>query len=278
MIDVTMYQIFSQALIFLLQVSSCHTPQIKQNQDDLPGVIQNVDSVNGSSCRPNADDVLLSESMHRADMTATTSSADATETDGSMCIKYLDSNDESRNGGSDASSSGSPWFQLRKDATVFVSQTLHRGRKNLWQLTTSRVSVLLSSSAVCSTSIHQFLRNYEDLNIFILAGEAFCGSEAVEFRQKVKAVCENYFTSFHRQNIYVSPYSFVCILFWKSKSFICGRQFVLLVLFNKYAFCSTSISSVSGSSFLEDNISMRPTFSRELFCVCISCIPVYYCL
>ncbi|KAH7838359.1 hypothetical protein Vadar_025411 [Vaccinium darrowii] len=184
------------------KVSSCHTPQIKQNQDDLPGVIQNVDSVNGSSCRPNVDDVSLSESMHRADMTATTSSADAAETDGSMCIKYPDSNDESRNGGSDASSSGSPWFQLRKDATVFVSQTLHRGRKNLWQLTTSRVSVLLSSSAVCSTSIHQFLRNYEDLNVFILAGEAFCGSEAVEFRQKVKAVCENYFTSFHRQNIY----------------------------------------------------------------------------
>ncbi|KAI8524195.1 hypothetical protein RHMOL_Rhmol13G0131000 [Rhododendron molle] len=160
------------------KVSSCHTPQIKQKQDDIPGGIQHVDSANGSSCGPNADDVSLSESMHRVDMTATASSADATETDGSMCTKAPDSIDESRNGGSDASSSGSPWFQLRKDATVFVSQTLHRGRKNLWQLTTSRVSVLLSSAAVCSTSIHQFLRNYEDLNIFILAGEAFCGSEA----------------------------------------------------------------------------------------------------
>ncbi|KAE9461299.1 hypothetical protein C3L33_06796, partial [Rhododendron williamsianum] len=169
------------------KVSSCHTPQIKQKQDDIPGDIQHVDSANGSSYSPNADDVSLSESMHRVDMTATASSADATETDGSMCTKAPDSIDESRNGGSDASSSGSPWFQLRKDATVFVSQTLHRGRKNLWQLTTSRVSVLLSSAAVCSTSIHQFLRNYEDLNIFILAGEAFCGSEAVEFRQKVKA-------------------------------------------------------------------------------------------
>ncbi|XP_058199985.1 uncharacterized protein LOC131314987 isoform X1 [Rhododendron vialii] len=184
------------------KVSSCHTPQIKQKQDDIPGDIQHLDSANESSYSPNVDDVSLSESMHRVDMTATASSADATETDGSMCTKAPDSIDESRNGGSDASSSGSPWFQLRKDATVFVSQTLHRGRKNLWQLTTSRVSVLLSSAAVCSTSIHQFLRNYEDLNIFILAGEAFCGSEAVEFRQKVKTICENYFAAFHRQNIY----------------------------------------------------------------------------
>lgn len=105
---------------------------------------------------------------------------------------------------SEASSSGSPWYQLRKEATTFVSQTLQRGRKNLWQLTTSRISVLLSSAAVGSTSIHQFLKIYEDLNVFILAGEAFCGFEAVDFRQKLKAVCENYFVAFHRQNVYVS--------------------------------------------------------------------------
>ncbi|KAA8544155.1 hypothetical protein F0562_022209 [Nyssa sinensis] len=151
------------------KVQACPTPHIMQKQGDISGFsrdVQHVDSVT-SSCDSQADDV-----------------------------------DETRNGGSAASSSGSPWFQLRKDATTFVSQTLQRGRKNLWQLTTSRVSVLLSSSAVCSTSIHQFLRNYEDLNIFILAGEAFCGVEAVEFRQKVKTVCENYFAAFHRQNIY----------------------------------------------------------------------------
>ncbi|GLT80830.1 hypothetical protein SLA2020_522440 [Shorea laevis] len=105
------------------------------------------------------------------------------------------------NGEDAASSSGSPWYHLRKEAIAFVSQTLQRGRKNLWQLTTSRVSVLLSSSAVSSTSIHQFLKNYEDLNSFILAGEAFCGVEAVEFRQKLKGVCENYFLAFHRQNL-----------------------------------------------------------------------------
>ncbi|KAI3748213.1 hypothetical protein L6452_11156 [Arctium lappa] len=109
---------------------------------------------------------------------------------------------ESRDDGSGASSSGSPWFQLRNDATLFVSQTLQRGRNYLWQLATSRVSVLLSSAAVSSTSIHQFLKIYEDLNMFILAGEAFCGAEAVEFRQKVKAFCESYYIAFHRQNIH----------------------------------------------------------------------------
>lgn len=101
------------------------------------------------------------------------------------------------------SSSDSPFYQLRKEATAFVAHALERGRRNLWQLSTSRVTVLLSCSAVCSTSTHQFLRNCEDLNIFILAGEAFCGVEAVEFRQKLKIVCENYIVTFHRQNVYV---------------------------------------------------------------------------
>lgn len=119
---------------------------------------------------------------------------------GSSNINYRD--EEARDDGSTASSSGSPWFQLRKDATTFVSHTLIRGRKNLWQLTTSRAAVLLSSPAIHSASIHQFLVTYEDLNIFVLAGEAFCGSEAVEFRQKVKSVCESYLAAFHRQNIY----------------------------------------------------------------------------
>ncbi|TVU31805.1 hypothetical protein EJB05_23506 [Eragrostis curvula] len=104
----------------------------------------------------------------------------------------------------DASTSGvdSPFYQLRTDATKLVAHTFERGRRNLWQLATSRLSVLLSSSAVCSTSTYQFLKNYEDLNIFILAGEAFCGFEASEFRQKLKTVCLNYVVSFHRQNIY----------------------------------------------------------------------------
>ncbi|KAL9243718.1 hypothetical protein vseg_017573 [Gypsophila vaccaria] len=103
---------------------------------------------------------------------------------------------------SSTSSSGSPWYELRRDATVLISQSLQRGRKNLLQLVTSRVSVLLTSSAFCSTSIHQFLRNYEDLNIFVLAGEAFCGIEAAEFRKNLKAACESYYNNFHKQNIY----------------------------------------------------------------------------
>ncbi|KAI8560111.1 hypothetical protein RHMOL_Rhmol04G0230300 [Rhododendron molle] len=98
-----------------------------KKQDDIHGDIQHVDSINGISYSPNADDVAHFESMHRVDMTATASSAETTETYGSLCTKSPDSIDESRNGGSDASSSGSPLFQLRKDATVFVSQTLHKG-------------------------------------------------------------------------------------------------------------------------------------------------------
>ncbi|XVF69047.1 hypothetical protein PTKIN_Ptkin11bG0050000 [Pterospermum kingtungense] len=128
------------------------------------------------------------------------SSADASERMDSGNVESHKEDSESRSGDA-TSSSGSPWYQLRKEAIAFVSQTLQRGRKNLWQLTTSRVSVLLSSSAASSTSIHQYLKIYEDLNTFILAGEAFCGVEAVEFRQKLKGFCENYFAAFHRQNI-----------------------------------------------------------------------------
>ncbi|KAH6772710.1 coiled-coil protein [Perilla frutescens var. frutescens] len=131
---------------------------------------------------------------------SSTSITDNKGTHGSILEDYPI--DDGRDDGSAASSSGSPWFLLRKDAVTFVSFALQRGRRNLWQLTTSRISVLLSSSAVSSTSIHQFLRNYEDLSIFILAGEAFCGAEAIEFRQKVKSICEGYFAAFHRQNIY----------------------------------------------------------------------------
>ena len=122
-----------------------------------------------------------------------------------------------------SSRQSSPFYCLRKDSATFVSQILERGRKNLWQLSTSRLSVLLSCPAVCSTSIHNFLRNYEDLKVFILAGEAFCGTEAFEFRQKLKTVCESYFFSFHRQNISVRMDFFSCFPFI---SFLC--QFLFL--------------------------------------------------
>ncbi|KAJ8749862.1 hypothetical protein K2173_013777 [Erythroxylum novogranatense] len=133
--------------------------------------------------------------------TATTTLNAPIESRVSTC-RYSDNPlNDARDDGGEPSSSESPWYHLRKDATAYVSQTLHRGRKNLWQLTTSRISVLLSSTTVNSTSIHQFLKNYEDLSLFILAGEAFCGVEAVEFRQKLKNVSESYFAAFHLQSI-----------------------------------------------------------------------------
>ncbi|KAF6147466.1 hypothetical protein GIB67_021292 [Kingdonia uniflora] len=173
---------------FLFQDSECQTPN-KEKQNDISecseGVL-NVDSVSQfkSDCQP--------ENISSASSTLALSDSPDPHRRAS----------EARNDSNTASASGSSWDQLREDAIAFVSQTLRRGRKNLWQLTTSRISVLLCCSAVCSTSVHQFLKNYEDLNVFILAGETFCGVEAVEFRQRLKTVCENYFATFHRQNIY----------------------------------------------------------------------------
>ncbi|RVX20103.1 hypothetical protein CK203_004738 [Vitis vinifera] len=195
------------------KVLACQTSNVSQKRSDIApsGDEQQIESVTRDSCRSKADNDSLMDSVDRMPISSSVEESMATtvsfaDAPGSTLSVYKDSNgpvDESRNDGSEASSSGSPWYQLRKDAIAFVSQTLQRGRKNLWQLTTSRVSVLLSSAAACSTSIHQFLRNYEDLNVFILAGEAFCGVEAVEFRMKLKTGCENYFVAFHRQSLYI---------------------------------------------------------------------------
>ncbi|KAM6573723.1 uncharacterized protein LOC115700609 isoform X1 [Cannabis sativa] len=170
------------------------------------GEVQKVGSASGNSSRFNGS---LDQSVDRVsgssstiEATAVKSLSEDTRSTSSAHTSPNDSIVEDTKDDGATSTSGSPWYHLRKDATGFVSQTLQRGRKNLWQLTTSRISVLLSSSAVSSASIHQFLKNYEDLNVFILAGEAFCGVEAVEFRQKLKIVCDNYFIAFHRQNIH----------------------------------------------------------------------------
>lgn len=191
--------------------SADQTSSVKQKEKDIlwsSGEVQQTDSDTKNSSNCQGVNGSLSESVDRkpgSSVEESTTNGCLVETNRTTQLSSLDSQDivdETRRDDSTASSSGSPQYQLRKDATEFVSQMLQRGRKNLWQLTTSRVSVLLSSTAVCSTSIHQFLKNYEDLNVFILAGEAFCGVEAVEFRQKLKGVCENYFAAFHRQNIY----------------------------------------------------------------------------
>ncbi|KAB1224098.1 hypothetical protein CJ030_MR2G021730 [Morella rubra] len=171
------------------------------------GDVQQMDSDRRNSCNSQGVNGSVSESVEGMPGSSTeecTATSCLVETTGTTIATSLDSQNTVGEAYDDniESSCGSPWYELRKDATAFVAQTLQRGRKNLWQLTTSRLSVLLSSAAVCSTSMHQFLRNYEDLNVFILSGEAFCGVEAVEFRQKLKLVCENYFVAFHRQNIH----------------------------------------------------------------------------
>ncbi|KAL2557427.1 hypothetical protein Fot_02166 [Forsythia ovata] len=191
---------------FQPEVSACHSPDRTQKQGNKSGV--SGDAMREDSCNSLAEDSSISAGTERVSVL---SSVEEPPTTSASCTKITGFNgsalsdyqtDEARDDGTAASSSGSPWFELRKDAATFVSQTLQRGRKNLWQLTTTRIAVLLSSSAVSSSSIHQFLRNYEDLSIFILAGEAFCGIEAVEFRQKLKSICGSYFIAFHRQSIY----------------------------------------------------------------------------
>ncbi|XP_019453911.1 PREDICTED: syndetin-like isoform X1 [Lupinus angustifolius] len=144
---------------------------------------------------------VIHDSSSREESTKVSSLTETTGTTGSPHSGSHNPVNEARKEDSAASTIDSPWYHLRKEATTFVSQTLQRGRRNLWHLSASRVSVLLSSAAACHASIHQFLKNYEDLNVFILAGEAFCGFEAVEFRQKLKVVCENYFIALHRQNM-----------------------------------------------------------------------------
>ncbi|KAK6926688.1 Syndetin, C-terminal [Dillenia turbinata] len=184
-------------------------PQNKEEQSDIcaAGEDKKVNRLSMDSSDPRPG--YVAESLERTSTSSTPedsrTASSFTNLAGTPCSTSTDFENSvynARDDTSSASCNGSPGYQLRKDAVALVSQTLRRGCKNLWQLSASRVSVLLSSSAAYSTSIHQFLRNYEDLNVFVLAGEAFCGMEAIEFRQKMKVVCENYFLAFHRQNVH----------------------------------------------------------------------------
>ncbi|KAF9595053.1 hypothetical protein IFM89_036381 [Coptis chinensis] len=207
-------QLFYIIFHILCQDSECQTSNSKQIRKNMPGCSEEVaetDSISTVSNNSQVENGFASESVDRIwtlspDTESATSNSyvkNNPESYESSSLYAHTSLSEVRDDSSLTSGRGSSWDQLRKDAIEFVSQTLKRGRKNLWQLTTSRISMFLSSSAVCSTSVHQFLKNYEDLNVFILAGETFCGVEAVDFRQRLKTVCENYFAAFHRQNIYV---------------------------------------------------------------------------
>nr|XP_029144284.1 syndetin isoform X2 [Arachis hypogaea] len=182
------------------QTSNTCNNDISSSPGEAQEVVSDVRASNNSVFSPG--DVMCGSS-YREESATVTSLAENNVNDGSPSSGSHDPVAEaSRKEDNIESSIDSPWYHLRKDATAFVSQTLQRGCKNLWHLTTSRVSVLISSSAAASASIHQFLKNYEDLTVFILAGEAFCGIEAVEFRQKLKLVCENYFITFHKQNVH----------------------------------------------------------------------------
>ncbi|XP_073395811.1 uncharacterized protein [Physcomitrium patens] len=84
---------------------------------------------------------------------------------------------------------------------VTVARALERGRKTVWELAARRVAALLSNDAVCRTSPHQFLQSLDWVNKFILAGEAFCGAEAVSLRTKLTKQSEQYFGAYHCQNL-----------------------------------------------------------------------------
>lgn len=84
-----------------------------------------------------------------------------------------------------------------------VARALERGRKSVWEIAARRVAALLSNDAVCQTSPHQFLQSLDWVNKFILAGEAFCGAEAVSLRTKLTKQSEMYFGAYHCQNLEV---------------------------------------------------------------------------
>lgn len=92
---------------------------------------------------------------------------------------------------------------------LIVSKALDNGRKTFWELVSWRVSALLSTmtSSSCytatSNSNYRFLQSLEWANKFILAGEAFCGAEAVSLRSNLAKQTEEFFGTFHCHNIEV---------------------------------------------------------------------------
>ncbi|BFI25231.1 syndetin [Marchantia polymorpha subsp. ruderalis] len=90
-----------------------------------------------------------------------------------------------------------------REAVLSIGRGLEKGRKTVWELSARRVAVLLSCDALCATSPHHFLQSLDWVNKFILAGEAFCGAEAMSLRAKLVKQSEKYYWSFHRQNLEV---------------------------------------------------------------------------
>lgn len=107
----------------------------------------------------------------------------------------------------------SSYKQMRREAALGVHRALERGRKTLWELVARRVTSFLSCDAFSTVSSHHFLQCLDWTNNFILAGEAFCGSEAISLRAKLVKLSEKYFVTFHRQNLEV------CVFFARGCSF-----------------------------------------------------------
>ncbi|KAG0616902.1 hypothetical protein M758_5G150000 [Ceratodon purpureus] len=113
-----------------------------------------------------------------------------TSTSGEFDVRFLDDNGVSDDLG-----------KREEVVTATVARALERGRKTVWELAARRVAALLSNDAMCQTSPHQFLQSLDWVNKFILAGEAFCGAEAVSLRTKLSKQSEQYFGAYHCQNL-----------------------------------------------------------------------------
>ena len=106
--------------------------------------------------------------------------------------------------GNEASDDDHDLVEREQVVTAAVARALERGRKTVWELAARRVAALLSNDAVCQSTPHQFLQSLDWVNKFILAGEAFCGAEAVSLRTKLTKQSEQYFGAYHCQNLEVS--------------------------------------------------------------------------
>lgn len=134
----------------------------------------------GSRRRPSADSAEVYEN--------------GTSSSGAFAVQFLEEN----------GTTDDDLVKREEAVTASVARALERGRKTVWELAARRVAALLSNDTVYQSSPHQFLQSLDWVNKFILAGEAFCGAEAVSLRTKLTKQSEQYFGAYHCQNLEVS--------------------------------------------------------------------------
>lgn len=115
---------------------------------------------------------------------------------------------------------GDDLLKREEAVTATVARALERGRKTVWELAARRVAAVLSNDAMCQTSPHQFLQSLDWVNKFILAGEAFCGAEAVSLRTKLSKQSELYFGAYHCQNLEVSIMDLIHMLYFVMATYL----------------------------------------------------------